>query len=354
MRFTVDSNSVLEALKIILRLSPPAQGGVNLLTNGSKAWLSAYNELNACIIQLPGKVEGEANFAIPIDALQSAIKGREELEVSYKNSVLKLKSGRYFAELSTTDALIVDDQLKSNGEQKVVKIDPEQGQWLRNAVSSVALKPTLLLSSFMPVGVSLNDKRAFVSCYDQNHMAFTSSKEIKGNHDFVVPIDMFQGILEAFSGQPFTLTVTDAMLLVKSKLAEVRLALPHQDENSPSFTDVIGKAREVQKAQGQSLVLNKEEVLAFLDNSRAVAVKERSEVKVHVDGKAHLSVTTVNGNVKAQIKAECKKKMSFAIDYEYFDELARKCGDEMHLSVIDNAFMVAKTSRAVVIATFNQ
>src|SRR6266702_5025731 len=109
MQAQLDSDLVQEALRVALRLSPPMTGNVTLKADGGKLFLLSVSDLSNCTIQIPGRVSGDALFAIPTQALQAAVKGRKEVELSYSNTVLTVKSGRYKAELTTVDAIQAEE-----------------------------------------------------------------------------------------------------------------------------------------------------------------------------------------------------------------------------------------------------
>lgn len=357
MQFTTDSGSVQEALRIISRLAPPTQGNLTLQTDGKRVQLHSFGELNQCSVTVPGDVKGTASFAISVDSLRDATKGRAEVDIKYKNTVLTIKGGSYKAELPTVDAVSLDDVAGAAGSKDgtKIKISTEQAAWLRNAVNAVALKPTALVSAFMPLGVKLTAKGAFVSCFDSKHMSFMSSKEINGDCEFCIPVDMMQGVLDAFGNSSFTMTVTESTVTVSNKLAKVVLNIPHLDEQGPSLSDVLGKAREVQKIEGTELILPKEEVVMYLDNARAVAVKERGEISVSSEkGKTQFSIKTVNGAIEATVKGSAKKNVSFLIDFDYFDELVRKAGQTLELKAVNGAFLLSKTEKVTLLVAFNE
>jgi hypothetical protein len=357
MQFTTDSASVQEALRIISRLAPPTQGNLTLQTDGKKVQLHSFGELNQCSVTVPGTVKGSASFAISVDSLRDATKGRSEVDIKYKNTVLTIKGGAYEAELPTVDAMSLDDASSNSGSKEgtKIKISTDQASWLRNAVNAVALKPTALVSAFMPLGVKLNSKGAFVSCFDSKHMSFMSSNEITGDAEFCIPVDMMQGVLDAFGNTSFTMTVSESNVSVSNKLAKVILNIPHLDEQGPSLNDVLGKAKEVRSLNGTELFLPKEEVVMYLDNARAVAVKERGEIAVSSEkGKTQFSIKTVNGSIKATVKGTAKKNINFLIDFDYFDELVRKAGQNLELKVVGTSFLLSKTDKVTLLVAFNE
>jgi hypothetical protein len=353
MNFKIDAAAIQEALRVIGRLAAPDSGNVTVSSNGKKVFIHSSSETSRCSINVPATVEGKAgNFAISMNALRDATKGRKELEIEYSKTMCRIKSGAYKCELATVDAL----EVEATEEQRETKIEfsGEQAAWIKSAVSTVALKPTALLSSFMPIGLKLTSKGAFVACYDVNHMAFLNSDEIKGDVELKLPLDTLASVLDAFGNSSFVLELGKASVLVSNKLVKVNLSLPQEEENELQLGDVIETAKAAKKAEGQSLVVPKDEFLAFLDNSRAIATKERSEIKISVaDGKLKMEVTTVQGSAKAMLKVK-SKSCDFAIDFEYLDEAVRKAGTNVEMKLVKDEFLSVQLKDSTIVLSLNQ
>lgn len=353
MNFKIDAAAIQEALRVIGRLAPPDSGNVTISSNGKKIFIHSSSETSRCAINMPATVEGKAGtFALSMNALRDATKGRKELEVEYSKSMCRIRSGAYRCELATVDAL----EIESNDEERGNKIEfsGEQAAWVKSAVASVALKPTALLSSFMPIGLRLTSKGAFVACYDVNHMAFLNSDEMKGDMEIKLPLDTLAAVLDAFGNSSFVLELGKASVMVSNKLVKVFLSLPQEEENELQLTDVIETAKAAKKAEGQTLVVPKDEFIAFLDNSRAIATKERSEIKIAVaDGKLKMEVTTVQGSAKAALKVK-SKACEFAIDFEYLDEAVRKAGTNVEMKVVKDEFLSVQLKDSTIVLSLNQ
>lgn len=353
MNFKIEAAAIQEALRVIGRLAAPDSGNVTLSSNGKKVFIHSSSETSRCSINMPATVEGKAGtFAISMNALRDATKGRKELEIEYAKTMCRIKSGAYRCELATVDALEIESQDEERGTK--LEFSGEQAAWVKSAVATVALKPTALLSSFMPVGLKLTSKGAFVACYDVNHLAFLNSDEIKGDMEFKLPLDTLTAVLDAFGGAPFVLELGKASVLVSNKLVKVNLSLPQEEENELQLSDVIETAKAAKKAEGQALVVPKDEFIAFLDNSRAIATKERSEIKISVsEGKLKLEVTTVQGSAKASMKVK-SKSCDFAIDFEYIDEAVRKAGTNVEMKLVKDEFLSIQLKDSTIVLSLNQ
>lgn len=355
MQATLDSDLVQEALRVALRLSPPVTGNVTLKADNGKLFLLSASDLSSCTIQIPGRVEGSALFAIPTQSIQAAVKGRKEVEFTYRNMVLHIKSGNYRADLTTVDAIQAEDEQEQSGDVQEWRLNGEQITWLKSAVQAVALKPTLNLTPYMPVTILLTKRAAFVACYDEQHMAFVSSKEITGDLDVTLPLETIGAVLDAFAKTACRMTVTPSALFVRNKLVQVQLALPEASDSQREGTEVRDMAKEALTSDAKTIKLAKKGVMAFLENARAITTKERPELVIDTSaGKVVFSVTTTIGKSRAAVKAATKARSKFNIDYEYFDEAMRKCGDELVLRLVGDDFLAFKAKDAHVLVSLNQ
>ncbi len=355
MQFTVENEHIQEALKVIQRLAPPVSGNITLQSDGKKLHLLSNSETSRCEINVPADVEGKAGmFALALTTFRDATKGRKKLEVIYSKTLCKISSGAYKCELATVDAMEMENQ-NEDKVGKAIKLTSDQSQWLRQAVATVALKPTALLATFMPVAIRLTDKGAFVACYDGNHMAFVSSNEISGQMETCLPLDILTNVLETFGKSVFKIETSKANLYVSNSLVKVVLSLPQEDENDLKVADVLKGAKMSKETKGQEIEIAKADLVAFLDNARAVATKERSEIKLNVEsGKVRLEVSTANGTSKAVLKASAAKSAEALVDFEFMDEAVRKSGDSVVFKLVKDEFLAFKLKVGTVVVSLNQ
>jgi hypothetical protein len=356
MYFKIENDAMQEALRIITRVAPPADGAGNITirSTGKKVYFNSSNDTNRCEINVPADVSGKENvFAVSLNAMRDATKGRGTLEVAYEKTLCKIKSGNYKSELPTVDAMQIDEGEDKKGES--LKVDAEQAKWLRSALSTVSLKPTQLIATYMPLSIKLTKKGAFVSCYDPNHMAFINSSEITGDLEVRVPLDMFSSVLDVFDKSGFSLALSPSSLYVSNKLVKVIMALPEVDENDLKLDEVLEAAKGSKAAKGIEINIDKAEILKFMDNARAVATKERSEIKIQFgDNKMRMEVSTSNGSVKTVLKSNVKKSVDVLIDFEYLDEAIRKSGPQVDMKLVDSEFIAFKLAKGTVVVSLNQ
>ena len=349
MKFNTEAQLLVEALSVISKLAAPDSGNI-VFQVGKKFRVFSSSQVNSVQVTLPIKTEGQAEFGISLDSLRQAIKGRSELQCVFKNTMLGIKSGRYSAELATVDA--IKEESQETKFKSEIDLSADDMQSLKQMVNSVALKPNSLLASFMPCGVRMHKKGTFVSCFDTTHMAFTSTADLKGDAEFILPLDIVLLVTGVFTSGA-KIRISDASVEVSNKLVTAVLAIPSLDSDLPSLEDVVNQSKAVKSATGTDLSLPKDDLITFLDNSRSIASRERSEVRFSSqDSKIELSVMTTSGQVKTSFKHKGKTK--FVIDFEYFDEMVRKCPDTVELQLVGDAYLKAKTKSCYLVTGLNQ
>lgn len=351
MKFDIEVPMLEEALSAVSKLASPESGNI-VITGGKRLRIHSSSQVNSVVVSLPVKC-GDGEFGIPIETLRQAAKGRKHLECEYKNTLLYLKDGRYKAELTTVDA-IRDDSVAVDSFKSAVKFSADQMAELRSLVQQVALKPNSLIASFMPCGVRIDKKQAFVACYDSIHMAFIKSKEIKVKNpiEFVLPLDTLALIATVFIGGA-RMSINDSVVEIKDDRVTAVLSLPTLDSELPSMNEVVELSKSVRKASGNVLSFDKKEFVKFLDNGRSVSVRERSEIVCSVaNSRAQFSILTSSGAIKASFKH--KGEMNFKVDFEYLDEIVRKCGDELEFVLVGDSYLKTKSKDGYLVTGLNQ
>ncbi|QBQ74682.1 beta clamp protein [Burkholderia phage BcepSauron] len=351
MRAQVETVLINEAVKVITRLAPPVSGAITLESTGAVLKVHSQAELSRCSVTLPCEVEGEMLIAVPTEAISAAVKGHDSVELELKQSLLRITDGAYNTRLTTQDALELEIE-EDKSDAKVWKVSAEQLAELHSMVKAVALKPVAnMATSIMPISIRLTKKGAFVACYDANRMCFMQSKDLVGDLDITVPLDLMSAVLDSFKGASCTIKVTDSLVYVQNPVLDVVLALPASDEDAVIDTDMVQeKAREVRKVDGTVIEIVKKDIMAFMDNARAVATKERSELAITTDkGKIGLLVKTTNGVSKTSIGGGVNAKLSMKADFEFLDETLRKCSDQVQIKFVDDAqaFIMVKAANGV-------
>lgn len=359
MRVVTDAGMLLKQLGVLTKLVTSASGNVSLVIDGTNLKLFSLNELaNFQSIVPCDVVEGEAEFAVNVEAFKTLLRNRNKVELQYISTMLVVSEKGYKAELPTTDAVesisyrnMVNQKVK-NG--KTWKVTAEQGKWLKNTTDEVNLKVVEALSPFMPILVKLTDKGAFVACYDNNHMAFVRSNDMQGNVDFTMPAATLTNVLQAFYGSSYVIEVGEQMMQVRSKLLKVGMNLPNADSYLP-VEELLNLASKTLKTKKDQLELDKQQLTDFLNSCKAVATKERSELKVKATGKrVQLLVRTIAGNVTQNLQLKTPCECEFSLDFLYMEEAVSKCVDDtITIGVIkDSSVIVGSKHGYTIISVF--
>jgi hypothetical protein len=205
------------------------------------------------------------------------------------------------------------------------------------------MKESTLLSQAIPLGIKMTEKGTFFSCFDNQRMNFCQDKELKGDMNFTIPLAMFQTMLDTVGQGAFSIRMKGSTVEIKSSMVKANLGLPAEDQNAITLESVLEKAKVLAKMKGEMVQLPRENVLKFLANCRAVALKERSEISVNVEGgKATLAVKTYAGELREKFKVE-GPACAFLVDYEFFCSLFEGQTEEtVGLLVESGAFLLAK------------
>lgn len=356
IRIKTDAQTIIRQLRVLSKLAKPETEQISLQVKGNNLYLYSYNNLAAFKSLIPcDSVEGELTFNVSLDALRTLLLKRSEIELTYVNTMLRIRgAGGFKAEVATSDALnleaIEETQERAKENSKHWDLTVEQGKWISHAVNAVNLKAVTELAPFMPATVRVNETGAFTACYDMNHLIFTQTSDIIGDIDLSMPCDTLVSVFDSFAGQKFSLMVSESHLVVSSELMTVALSLPINANYLSSdqlYTQVM---ENFMKSEGVDLTLGKRELLDFLDSCKAIATKERLEIFGTTPDSKRLGmrVKTANGNVEQCVSVEAAGNVKFYLDFGYFDEAVRKCDvEEVKMKVISDKYIVVNLGHDV-------
>lgn len=359
MQIQLDTAALQGALDIVSKTAPPLEGEVTFRVVKGRLTVNSVADLSRCTVVIPCEAKGEGEFAILMQSLRDASKGREALAMNYKEGTLTVKStGGYLAELATLDVIPADEVAKE--ETQDWQLTAEQAVWLRKALKDVTLKPTSILSSWMPVGIKLSTNGAFVACYDSQHMSWVNDKYIKGDFECVMPIDTAKALVEVFHTGNFVINQSKTSIRVKNKMVNVLLSIPSM-EDLPALGDVRSKIKEAMATKATTFKIGQKDMLVFMDNARAVIGKERAELVVTSakgakGDKLELVVKTGQGTVRSLIAGGTgsTKSREFKVDLEYVQELVSRAGEDVSLNVVDGVFLSMALAGSSAMVALNQ
>lgn len=341
----LEQDNIRSALNIISKLAAPSSGNVTFTCEKGKIKLRSVADGSRAVTIVAGSVSGEGEFAIPLQSLDTAIAGRAEITLTYNNSVLIIKSGTYAVELSTTD-VIPEDKLDT-GKTTELNLTAEQGQWLSSAMKMVQLKPTGILSQWMPVGIKITPKGSAVACYDTQHMTWVRSKEVVGDFEIALPIETMIKVLDVLKTN-LKIIKSENSIEVRTKNTVANVSL-YSMVGLPTMDDVLQKIKEASATKGNTLTLNKDDINAFLKNAKAVVGKERAELQVSPKNKGtELKVQTAQGTANVLLKSTGTAE--FKIDLDYFQEAMMSAPADVEINSVAEAYISIKKEASIIIA----
>lgn len=349
-------DNVKLVLDVITKTAPPPSGNVVFKCEKGQVVVTSVADLSRCQVRLTCTGEGEGEFAIPLQSLKDAVQGRAKLTLAYKEGTLTISSGRYRTQLSTVDVIPMDN-IPEEENATTWKLTTDQGTWLKDALKKVALKPTSLFSTWMPAGIKITSKGAFVACYDDQHLSWIKDKSITGELSCLLPMDVLQSVMDVFHTSSFRITQSRAFVRVSNSQIKLVLNTPAADDIRP-VEEIIEKVKSASSADGVQFTVAKSDLVEYLANARSVVGKERAEIELSVaEGKKRamkVTIKTVQGTSEALLGFTGSLEQPLKVDHDYFSELVSKCADEVCVSVVESAFLSVKLKETTALVALNQ
>lgn len=325
-KFTLSTDFLSRSLKFLRGLAPAET--IRFISNDGRV-LSLESVTPSAHVSIEARtanLSGACDFSVPADAFAKAIKGaKDDYEFRYSDNEgsLTIHTGRTKITLQVVDGNATE---MPSCDADWYELSGDDADWLSSAVKKVALKPLAALNSHMQGIVHLSSKGSTVACIDDSRMAFLSNKELKGSLQLSLPISTLQPVFDAFAKTDFSIAVTDSALFMRSKLVRACLMLPDTGVGGViDAKEVLERIAEVRASAGEcaQVELNRDECMTFLENTQAVATKERLALDVKLaKGEGRLQVKTAAG--AATTVLEATGNVEFSVDLSFFEEaLAR-------------------------------
>lgn len=326
LKLEIDASVIQEALKILNTIAPPLTGNVIISANSDGLSILSIGEANRCILSnLPCRRNGNDIFALPIGILDTAVKGRETLRLTYDNNILLIKSGKYNATLSTVD-VIQEESTGHPQELEGITVTVEQSAWLREAIGIVYTKNDGFLNQVhQHVALQLTDDGAFLCCYDGSRLSYAMTDEITGKLDITLPINTLDAVVNTFGMTTFKMAVHNSVLYVWNKVGRANMSIL-----APTFTvpipQLLGRIQESRSKPIAMWHTDAAGVKQFMANAKAVTrLDSKNAIQIEVDPKrVHLRVQTTYGKSEVSLDAKANNEAKFEIDYSYFEEFCQR------------------------------
>jgi hypothetical protein len=348
MKIEVDGPILSDAIKALKSLI----GGVNTFIDVGPSFLklsSTYNG-NSFMTTVPIKVTEKSKHrqcAIDSTALQAAVSRLKKMEITLGESSLKVKSGRYTAEIVTHQfeaQQVVPDSEKKKG----VPIKSKFLTKISELLPKLELQPLLSTYDYVPFGVKVTEDGAFLASFDYYQAAFVNTDEVKGKFEFVLPNNIFSMLAKEIKNQDYNLVITESAVYAYNDNFEYAAAMPQADTNNVSFADMrslYGDLKKMIKSDGIQVKLKAEAINQIIENGKAIYDKDSTfEFQIKGD-KCKLDLRSSSGKVSTMIMLEAKTKdLTFSCDFNFFSSLMKKAGQNITLVVIPDRMLLLKNS----------
>ena len=291
---------------------------------------AALNGSEAAIL-MQGTITGLDGFIeIPADQFLSALKGRKSGALSFKDNVLRIKSGNYSAEVNTTESKGLEAIDIPEGEDvQEFTITPALHQLLSTKLPLIRIERIHSALPDVMLNVRISPKTAYMASYDAQQLCFVNVKlgkdeVIEEKLNLCLPYTRFTSFIKDLPVADCRVYVNGATLTAVSKQFKVKIALPHIEPDSFHDPEVVfEKAKGIKELTGKVFTIPLEQLQGFLDNSRTL-VSVGTEVSfVPAKGGTMIKIESQHGSTKLTVKGEVVEK-AFSLDHRFVQTLLSK------------------------------
>jgi len=348
----ISADSIITASKFLGKIANgptfflvPAKRGITIV---------ATNKGNVGTFRVPCDPFLTESVEIGRDALINAVKNRKDVMIEQTAGALVITSKAYTAELAVAEAASVPMMQKAEGEEaKTVVLEEAVWQWIAESITRLQLERTATTVD-VSLYVRVNQKGAFAVAYDMNHMAFVFDKALKGDVEFMLPMDVAQLLVKELPVVGTEIVLTRGAATFQTKTLGVQIALASEaGDNALNPADVYAKCLEVPKAEGTSAQIDRASLESFVENGQALTEAKSSIVSFRLANKGSTAeMKSASGRVKAALKVTCDTEVKFALSFSYVQQLLEKGkGKEaIEITVIPESFALLKNAGCYYVA----
>jgi hypothetical protein len=298
---------------------------------------------------------GEA-ISLPGASLIAALSGRKNPTLTLKNSVLLVTDGRYRVELNPKQAgSVPTPEVPSDGQQVVIK--DELWALISNSLPALSIDKLHAAQVDPNLSMQFTAKRAFFAVQDRHQLAYTLGQNPIPGLELQLQMP-YPKAVTFFKDKPgSTVKATFGKDLVHAKFISAgystELSIPwSMDEQAPSVDVVYEKAKQLRKFEGDSLTFGRDQLLQFLDNSRAIAADDTRILLSASGSDLLLSAESSSGKIKSKIPLTASVgKVGFALELKFLSNVVKKLDEEVTLQYSDNLIKIASSKMTMVSAT---
>lgn len=295
---------------------------------------------------VPMEIEGLGKEKVNIDlkAFTTALKGRENVKLSFTGNDMVVKSGKFvakvtaqaedkFPEIAPTEETVVAD-ITIEGDAKLL---------LMRALQATKIEKTFAGLQDTLVYVKASSSKVLIATFEGFQVSYITCKN-KVNFpecDFVLPSAVLAKV-EQVQDAKISIKATESFALIKSRSIVCQLPLSIETVNAIPKDSVLGIIKDSEKTSSSSFQLDKAKLLAFLESAKGVAILG-SEVTISgVKGGINLELTSAKGSVKEKMQADKVPKTPIRIDARFLQAMANKCAETIEVLVV-KTFAVARS-----------
>lgn len=294
----------------------------------------SYAAVRAPQLEIEGLKEGA--LCLDFKSFSLGCKNRE-VALSFTGHDLKIKSGKYEAEIATTEAGQAPALVTPENCSTEILIDEEAKAFLQNAIRST--KINLTYTGITDTLVYVESKQSLLVCtYEPNQIAYSLSKNKFPACSFVLTSGIMSKIL-AMPGE-LNLSINEYNVTCTSKVGSVQIPIPIETVNAVKKEQVMALIKSAKASANSSAQITKVELSKFLDNSGSVltGITGADAVVTGSEKSVLITVTTPRGSVKEKFKGSVTKP--FTLSYAFLQAIATKSGDEVTITTSDRLAIV--------------
>lgn len=332
MEFNVEGSTLVRCVDDLLRLAVPATGNLVFDISNGKLEIASLGFNSAATIKVPASgVKGEMKLGIQAVALRAAITKTNDYLFVMKDGVLTMKSKKSVTSLPTFE--VAEQPPFELENAKKTKITAQQASWITQAIKATDSKTNHTKLAWIPIGIRLTEKGAFVSCYEMSKLSWTTTKEVTGDATIILPREVASAVASVFDNEKFTILTSPGAVRIENPRVIYEASVP-TSEGSVPFEEVYKKHLSVGKEKSVKLLIIKSDIQEFLNTTKAVTMNSRGELQLKGDGtKMLMSVSGNEGSTKTTVKAKSSAAFQIKIDLELFAASAAKAPEEWELGV---------------------
>lgn len=345
MKIKVDGDLLVATIKTLQKVVQVQALAIKVIPNFLQ--IVGVGNGNSCLMSCPCNIVEKSKhrtFTVGANNLLDALSKRKEVQLEIEDSALKVSSSRYAAELLVQpfeEVVVVPEEIKTSKDG--IKLSDKFLEAIRTNLSKIELKPLMALYDYLPFGIKATKEGTFISCFDPFQSAFYYDKELKGDLEFTLPVNVFSVLAKEFKGQNYKLVVSDTSIYAFNDSFELAIARPQTEGQQITITDMLELFQSLKEQKGKAfkIVLKTEGINSMLENARSVYEKDSVFTFETKGDKCKLELKSSYGRVTSTVMLDEKpsKDVKFSCDFNFFSTLLSKAPATLELRVTDKLMM---------------